>query len=200
MIAESDITLIVPTIPPRTTLLHRAMESARAQSLRPGKALVQMDRDHEGSAVTRNRALEAVETEWVAFLDDDDVLLAHHFATLADHADQTGADMVYSIPIVPEAPNYVRECGYWWAPFDPDLLRRQSYIQSTVLVRTEVLRAGGGFWKPEGSDYDDWGMALGVLDAGGVISHVMEETFIWHHWGPGAPGQPGNTSGLGDRW
>src|SRR3546814_2126901 len=70
-----EITVVIPTIPQRKVMLSRAMRSVMAQTLPARAVIVQADNDKEGSAVTRNRALEAVRTPWVAFLDDDDQFL-----------------------------------------------------------------------------------------------------------------------------
>lgn len=201
-ILDGDVTVIIPTIRPRIEngMLDKALASVNAQTWKPFEVIVEEDTDHIGSAATRNIALQRVRTGWVAFLDDDDEMLPEHLDSLYLHAMDTDADLVYSVPIVPQSPTYVRQQGFWWQPFDEERERIQSYIQSTVLVRTDILRKGGGFWCPEGSIYDDWGMVLGVLDAGGKVSHLEKETFIWNHWGFGGPGRPGNTSGQGSRW
>jgi hypothetical protein len=79
------------------------------------------------------------------------------------------------------------------APFDPDELRRRSYIQTTSLIRTDLVRSTGGFQCPAGSNYDDWGCFLALLEAGAQFYHVAEQTFVWNHHGR-------NTSGLSNRW
>jgi hypothetical protein len=67
------------------------------------------------------------------------------------------------------------------APFDPDELRRRSYIQTTSLVRTKLIQVSGGFQLPQDtvSDYDDWSCWLALLDAGAAFHHLPEQTFIW---------------------
>src|SRR3546814_2047662 len=71
-----------------------------AQTLPARAVIVQADNDKEGSAVTRNRALEAVRTPWVAFLDDDDQFLPHHLQRLSQALTETQADVVYPLPRV----------------------------------------------------------------------------------------------------
>lgn len=190
----NGITVCLATIPPRADLLARALASVTAQTLQPDAVIVEYDHDREGAAATKNRAWRKASTEWVAMLDDDDDFLPHHLQALHDFARGQDADLVYSIPRVPERTDQTSGGATRdRLPFDPDLLERQSYIQSTVLVRRALLEAGGGFWCPPGSHYDDWGMALGVLRAGGRIVHCPEVTFNWHHHGH-------NTSGLSNRW
>lgn len=205
------ITVAIPTIPPRASMLAKAVRSVMTQSLAPAALSIAVDTEHEGSAITRNRALAGVQTEWVAFLDDDDLMLPNHLHTLASaaHAVPTSAtiaDIVYALPrVLDENNNLVpRQWDWGGGPvFDPELLRRKAHIQTTCLVRTELAREVGGFAfvrDQTGALNDDHGFFLALLDIGAKFHHVHEETFIWRHHGYGRPGMPGNTSGQGSRW
>lgn len=195
----NDITVCIPTIPPRWTKLQQAFYSATAQTLEPAAVIVEWDHHRTGAAATKNRALARVTTEYVAFLDDDDEFLSHHLATLRACAEETGADVVYSIPQVPGT-NFVGTEPQYGKPFDAEVLRQRSFIQTTSLVRTELFKKAGGFQTPPGSDYDDWGAWLALLALGAKFVHVPEVTFVWNHYGVGRPGIAGNTSGRPDRW
>lgn len=210
-----DITVCIATIPPRSKELRRALASVAVQTLQPATIVVEYDHEHTGAVATKNRALAAVRTPWVAFLDDDDQFLPHHLETLrwhaVDHLPRTDPstgwtpDVLYSIPEVPQSPTKRDPDGRYGVPFDPEELRRRSYIQTTSLIRTDLLREVGGFQLPRlsthpGCVYDDWGAWLAMLDAGARFLHVPEVTFIWNHWGRGEPGRPGNTSGQPTRW
>lgn len=186
---RAGITILVPHIPVRRSELSRALASAFAQTLPPAAVHVQVDSEHAGSAATRNRALVDVHTEWVAFLDDDDQLLPHHLDELVRCAEAFSADVVY--PGCHVAGGYDPHDRFG-QPFDPELLREKSYIPVTSLVRTELAQAAG-FAPPPGSDYDDWGFYLALLDDGAKFVHHPVKTWIWNHWN-------GNTSGRGDRW
>jgi glycosyltransferase involved in cell wall biosynthesis len=216
----NDITVCIATIPPRAKLLRRALASVAEQTLHPAAIVVEYDHEHTGAAATKNRALAAVRTPWVAFLDDDDQFLPHHLETLRYHAAHPAdlhpafvvgrdvlPDVVYSIPDVPQLPGRRDPNGRYGVPFDADELRRRSYIQTTSLIRTDLLKEAGGFQlpdrtMPDGSPcpYDDWGAWLALLERGARFLHVPEVTFIWNHWGFGMPGHPGNTSGDPVRW
>jgi glycosyltransferase involved in cell wall biosynthesis len=196
---SSGITTVIATIPPRTKLLRRAVWSVLQQTLQPDAIIIEADPDHTGAAATKNRGLAKVTTEWVAFLDDDDQFLPEHLATLHEVAVRENADVVYSIPTVPGS-NFVATEPMYGQPFDPDVLRQRSYIQTTSLVRASLMQSTGGFQCPPGSDYDDHGAWLALLDAGARFVHHPASTFIWSHWGYGQPGTPGNTSGRADRW
>ena len=92
------ITVAIPAIPPRVgNRLNQAVESVLAQTLQPtGGIAIVLDMCREGAATTRQRALNSVRTEWVAYLDDDDTWYPHHLQTLWNLAQERGADYVWS--------------------------------------------------------------------------------------------------------
>jgi glycosyltransferase involved in cell wall biosynthesis len=194
---RSGITAVIPSIPPRVgKQLHRALDSVLMQT-RPVDAIsVSVDHGRRGSALNRTRALSGVGTEWVALLDDDDEWMPEHVGLLMQHAIETGADVVYpwfDIPEVPWGDPWPEREGQ---PFDEELLRKGNYIPITVLARTELLWAAGGFTSkdPENPDSmcDDWGTWERLLASGAKFSHLNRRTWLWHWWG--GPGE-GNTSG-----
>jgi hypothetical protein len=159
--------------------------------------MVETDDNHEGSAVMRNRAIARVETSWVAFLDDDDELLPHHFETLMDYAKRwPDVDVFYPGCRVfdgkgREVPRMM-EWGRYLQKFDADLLRERSYIPVTSMVRTSLAKQAK-FEAPEGSVYDDWGFYLQLLNLGAKFMHVPVITWHWHHHGS-------NSQGLATKW
>ncbi len=191
------VTVVMPHIPTREHEYVRAMRSVARQQLQPDAIIVCVDSMHHGAMATRNRGLFMVETEWTAFLDDDDELLPNHLEVLMSAARSTPGEIFY--------PGYDVIGGHdpwqrFGQPFDPTILRDHSYIPVTSLVRTEAARAAGGFVPPPTGHYEDWGFYLALLDSGAIFTHVPVKTWNWYHWGEGRPGIPGNTSGLGDRW
>jgi glycosyltransferase involved in cell wall biosynthesis len=194
---SSDITVVIATIPIRAKMLRKALASVVLQTFQPAAIVVEYDHEHTGAAATKNRGLAKVTTEWSAFLDDDDQFMPEHLEKLREAQLDSGADVVYSMPYIPQlaAQGGVDPSGMRGTPFDPDELRRRSYIQTTSLVRTKVAQSVGGFQLPRHtvSDYDDWGFWIACLDAGASFHHLPEQTFIWEHHGQ-------NTSGRSDRW
>lgn len=188
------VTAVVPAIPPRVhTHLHRALDSVLQQE-RPVDAIsVSIDHHRLGSAKNRSRALSGVGTEWVALLDDDDEWCPDHVRLLMEHAEETGADLVYPWFTVPEGwdPWPDRE----GQPFNEELLRTMNYIPITVLARTDLLWDAGGFTNkgPSDNPCDDWGTWEKLLASGAKFSHLNRRTWIWH-W------HSGNTSGRPGRW
>lgn len=187
-----NITVAIPTIPPRVTsgLFQAAVDSVRAQTLQPtGGISVSLDVDKAGAANTRQRALDAVRTEWVAFLDDDDFFYPNHLQVLSDLANETGADYVYS----------------WFDGNNPFPMHRgrqfnhaePHHTTMTVMVKTALAREAG-FIQPDGPMHQDWSgedwqFTLKCSAAGGKFAGSGEIT--WHYRVHGS-----NTSGLSSRW
>lgn len=196
---QRDVTVIIPHIPVRPNALTRAVKSAATQTVKPTDIIIATDTERQGSAATRNRALDRATTTWVAFLDDDDLWLPNHLEAMLDHADETGADVVYPgcDVINPQLGGLIplqEEWGRFGQKFDPDLLRVKPYIPVTSLVRTGLARRAM-FGPPAGIDtnYDDWGFYVRLMDVGALFSHLPLVTWIWNHGDK-------NTSGRSDRW
>jgi glycosyltransferase involved in cell wall biosynthesis len=202
------VTAVIPSIPPRSVrspgpdgqppALDRAVRSLLSQTRPVDAVALSFDHRHEGAAVTRNRGLAMVRTEWTVFLDDDDVLLPDHVGALMEHAEATGADVVY--PWFDVVNGFDPFPQYEGRPFSADALRDvQNFIPVTVLVRTGLARGVGGFEPrnesaaPGASPCEEWGLWLKLLAIGARFEHLNRRTWEWH-W------HPGNTSGRGDRW
>lgn len=189
-----SVTVLIPSIPPRKQMLNRAFVSVLNQLRPPDDIHVAIDHRRVGAAVNRNVALTNVDTDWVAFLDDDDEFLPQHLLVLLQNSDN--ADVIYTgcTVIGPHGEDLGarEEWGRFGQPFDGLLLRKRSYLPVTSLVRTELAKRSA-FQAPAGSDYDDWGFYLGLLDLGAHFKHVPQKTWIWHHHGTNSSGRP-------DRW
>lgn len=192
-----DITVVIPTIPPRAKLFARAACSVAQQTL-AAPIQVAVDEHKEGAARTRQRALEHVRTPWVAFLDDDDEFLPHHLDSLARAALKHDADYIFSWYTVVGGNDPRPEV--FGKPFDP-----AHPVQTTIttLVRTDLARATGFLPDPGASEDlaspdrhyagEDWRFTLRCINAGARIHHHPEKTWLWHHHGH-------NTSGLPKNW
>lgn len=185
------ITVCTPSIPPRARKLVEAVASVLAQE-RPADAIsVAVDVDADGPAVTRNRALAASDTEWTAFLDDDDLMNPEHLRLLLDAAEDSGADLVYPwFTVSGGSDPFPAFFGRPWRNDDPHI------FPVTYLVRTELAKDVGGFPEPEWLDPaagigEDWAFILALIAVDAKILHLPERTWTWRHWG-------GNTSGV--RW
>lgn len=189
---EVDVTVAVAAIPPRVdNLLRDAVESVRQQTVFPvGGVSVALDVGKYGAAVTRQRALDAVRTSWVAFLDDDDYFYPTHIETLWNLAHDLNADFVYSWF---DGNNpFPMHRGRQWNAAEPH------HTTMTVMVRTELAKEAG-FLLPNGPLHQDW---MGedwqfVLRCSELSCGNFQGTsnVTWHY-----RCHTNNTSGLPTRW
>lgn len=190
---NDDICIVIPTIPPRHALLLRALASVQAQRRAVAAISVAQDIRREGAWTTRNRALEAVTTEWTGFLDDDDELLSHHTEFLLDKATEHGLDMVWGwFRVIGGVDPFPMHQGRQYDITTPHIVPI-SYIVRTELLH-EAVAAMGGF-KPDGiGAWDNQDQPL--FDAMARLGKHMafpDITWHWHH-------HTSNTSGLPQRW
>jgi len=186
----SDITVVIPSIPPRAGLLHsRALPSVLAQSLPPDEVIIAIDHDRKGAGPTRTRALRRVATEWVAFLDDDDELLSQHLETLKHWAVKKDADVVWSWFSAPDGGDVLGARGRQWDPANPHTFPITALVRTSFAQRCE-------FPAPVTDNFsgDDFPFWTCVSAAGARFFHVSDITWRW--WNK----HGGNTSGAPGRW
>lgn len=178
----------IPTIPPRQDLLRLAIGSVLDQEHPVDQISVAVDINHDGAWITRQRALDAVTTDWVFFLDDDDEYYPRHTKALLDYAQATGADYVFSYWDTTRSGDVL---GHFGKEFN---LAQPHHTTMNVLVRTELAQAVG-FTPPAAGDIcsgEDWRFILGCVDKGAKIVHLPEQTWYWRHHGRNTSGQPHN--------
>lgn len=187
---SDDVTVAIPTIPPRVELLGQALRSVVDQTHAAAAISIAVDIHKQGAWVTRQRALDAVATPWVQFLDDDDMLYPQHLDRLLACAVDTGADYVFSYWDLTRSGDVLGHFGREFNPADP------THTTMCVLVRTELAKTVG-FTPPDPADEnsgEDWRFTLDCVAQGAKIVHLPEQTWYWRHH------QPGNTSGQPHNW
>jgi len=206
MARRRTVSVITPAHPARVTngLLAQATGSVYAQTLLPDAHIVAIDVDREGAAATRQRALMSASTDFVAFLDSDDIFFAKHLEWLMKHQQETGADFCYSwFKILQQFANgstrlleddTVFPVTHYLNPFNPD-----DPIETTIttLVRTELAKEVGFKELDRGHDQnsgEDRYFTIECLKAGAKISHLVRKSWAWRHWQL-PNGSPGNSSG-----
>jgi glycosyltransferase involved in cell wall biosynthesis len=176
-------------------MFNSAMESVAAQTHPAAAVSVAVDVDRQGAAPTRQRALEAVQTPWVAFLDSDDLFLPRHLELLSKHAQDTAADFVYSwFQVLTKDGRVIDDpifpITHYLNPFDPD-----DPIETTIttLVRTELAQQVGFVALDRGHDVnsgEDRRFTLECMKAGASISHLVRRTWLYRHHGQNTSGLP----------
>lgn len=196
-----DVTAVIPTIPPRMMVSFPLALRSVMQQTHPVSAIsVAIDTTKQGAWHTRGRALIGATTEWVAFIDDDDVWYPQHLERLLACAEETGADYTFSWfdlgPGCAGADSGYDPLGHFGKPFDPE---NPHHTTMNVLVRTELAQQVG-FTPPPESDgpnprvaNEDWRFMIGCVQAGAKIVHLPERTWRYNCY-------PGSTSGLPARW
>lgn len=162
------IAVITPSLPHRSNLLAQCKASVQAQTL-PAFHLTGFDSDRIGPARVRNILVSSLppEYDWIAFLDDDDLLFPDHLEKLA--AVTEDADVIYSRCRQPHATKH--------GPFDRNVLRVANFISVTSLVRRSMFEKVGGF--PDAPKLEDWLLWNKIADAGGRFVFVNAETWIY---------------------
>jgi len=160
------IAVVTPSKPNRAQLLEECKASVQAQTKIVHIHSIKIDSDCKGPSTIRNEIVRELplDIDWLAFLDDDDVMLPDHLRILSEASEQ--ADVVYSLCQI--------ECNT--RPFDPQALKEANYIPVTALVRRSIFEQVGGF-----SDVplEDWVLWKKILDAGGRFVYVPRVTWTY---------------------
>ena len=172
-------------------MLARAVSSVAMQTVKPAAISIAIDNDREGAGPTRTRALMAAQTEWTAFLDDDDELLGCFIEVLLQLLQEHDADVAWGwFQVVGGEDPFRQFRGRQWKPDEPHM------FPITAMVRTEMAQAIG-FSPPihfsgviSGEDFPFW---LAMRDAGAKFIHTPDILWCWHH-------DSNNTSGMPNRW
>lgn len=164
----------LPT-PARQPLLLEAIASVWGQTRPPDDMVIGADYSRIGEVANMNRLLAQTDTEWVAFLHDDDVWMAEHLAVCEKHMDD--ADVVVS---------RFELVGRPWSTIEPwhdnfeDL--RSPYVQwigspSMVCVRRELF----GVWHHPVPPYRwvDHSNYNRLLDDGARFVDTKEQTVLY---------------------
>lgn len=172
------ISAITASIPARLASLAEALESARAQTLRPDEHLVAVDYARRGTARVVTQLALAARNEWVATLEDDDVWYPHHLGTLSRAVrEEPGGDIYYP---------WCKVVGRDWSPnshFDADRLKRENYIPSVALIRRELIADLGGWRHGVAHGWEDHDFWLRALAAGARFVCVPEVTWEYRFHG-----------------
>lgn len=169
--AINKIAIITPTIPRRHELLAECKDSVLSQTW-GGEVFhaVGIDTFHDGPSVVRNNIIRDLDPsfEWLAFVDDDDVVFPEHLAILIEAS--ADADVIYSDCI---------EEGFikTWKTraFNYNEVKADNYIPVTVLMRRSLFEKVGGYKiSPPGEDQELW---LRCAEAGARFVYVPKVTW-----------------------
>jgi len=194
------VTVLTPSIPGREAQLVEAIASVNAQTVQADAHLIRVQTPPGPLgpvhiAAQRNALLDAVTTDWVATLDDDDLWLPHHLATVAPYL--RTADLVYTWP-TPEWAIHRLDCTGWDHRILEARLRNGNFIPSSALIRTGLLRRVGG-WQTTGYDgrfetgafWEDHDLWIRLARMAATFVCVPEETWVYRMDGEWTHAQAG---------
>lgn len=179
--------------------MKRALDSVLEQTVPADEVHVIADSQHDGPAVTRNRALFASKCEFTLFLDDDDELEPNAIERLLACARNTDADVVYPWFTIRGQLGRSPANGQmlyakdpfpemFGKEFDAAELETRNFIPITTLVRTDMAKNVGGIPEPGDTDWphktnEDWGFWRRMVRADAKIVHLPERLWRWniHH-------------------
>jgi glycosyltransferase involved in cell wall biosynthesis len=172
----ADVTVITASLPTRGRMLAECVASVAAQTVAPAAHLIGVDYARRGTSAIRNDLWRMAKTEWIAVLDDDDILLPHHLEYLVGAAGNT-ATIAYSFCAVDGRPGWNPS-----RPFDAAALREgPNYIPATILIRRPMLYALDGWRDSEDClhGWEDYDLLLRALDAHAEFACVPTVTWVY---------------------
>jgi glycosyltransferase involved in cell wall biosynthesis len=163
-----DITVVTPTIDGREDALLECISSVENQTIPPAEHIIKIDSLRSGPSNIRNEIAREAKTEWLLFLDDDDVLYQDYLEHVSQFMTEQN-DVIYTWCHKNfDYPTNVE--------FDPEELKSRNFIPVTAVVRKSRFLSVGGF--PSGP-YEDWKLWLRLLEDGASFYCTKEEKWSY---------------------
>lgn len=155
---------------------------------RLGGRLIRRENGYLGAA--RNTALNATDAPYICFLDDDDYALPELVQTLVRAALATGAELVNCLNVfMPEthraqviAEGGGRHAKVCYVPIGGphSVAATENCLgAATALIRTDALRAVGGYTELYGVGHEDYELFLRMLQAGMRLEIVPRPLYLY---------------------
>ena len=131
-----------------------------------------------GIAAASATALDMAGGEYVALLDHDDLLAPHalHSMVAALQGDAV-PEVVYSDEDL-KLVDGRRVPGFFKPDFSPDLLLSVNYMCHLAMLRTDLVRAVGGF-RPGFDGSQDHDLLLRATERATTVAHVADVLYTW---------------------
>jgi hypothetical protein len=163
-------TVATISIPERREGLLAAMQSVANQTYGPVPHLIRVEQpDQFGTQhVTRQRIalMGAVQTPWLAVLDDDDQFHPSYLERMAAAIDAS--------PDAAVAYSYCYGHEHAEGPFDGERLQRENYIDGEACINVGWLNLAGGYQLQEQGLVEDWDLWKRIHALGGQFVCVPE--------------------------
>jgi glycosyltransferase involved in cell wall biosynthesis len=136
---------------------------------------------NEGISGNSNRAFELATGEFVGLLDHDDTLAPFAlFEVVKALNEDPSVDFLYSDrdEIEYQGGELRRVNPYFKPQWSPEILLVANYLTHFCVMRTEHVRAAGG-WRRETDGAQDWDLFWRVIERGNRVRHIP---VILYHW------------------
>lgn len=122
----------------------------------------------KGRSYAANLGIKNAKTDFVSFLDDDDLIYEHHFNVLSKGMSETKGELVYS-DALSSIYEYNEEKGIYELKdkvisysmdFDPDILLYDNYIPLNTILFNRELFYSFGFFNENLEKFEDWELLI----------------------------------------
>jgi len=132
-----------------------------------------------GISKNSNDALEAVNGEFIALLDHDDMLSAWAFYEVVRLLQtEPDLDFIYSDKDSIDAEGKIRLNALYKPEWSPEMLHSVNYLTHLNIIRTVLVRDVGG-WRPQTDGAQDWDLFYRVTEKTNKIRRIPS---ILYHW------------------
>lgn len=208
--SDLRLSLLMPLFRPRPMELRQAIDSLRAQAhlnwelclcddgsqqpelerflkeLIVAEPRIRVARHEQNRGIARatNTAWELASGDWLAFMDQDDVLASTALARVAERLAAGDVDLLYTDEDRLDA-HGCRTEPFFKPDWSPDLLRSMMYLAHLCVYRRQFLEQVGRC-DPRFDGGQDWDLALRATERTQRIVHVPEVLYHWRQGGNSA--------------
>lgn len=208
--SDQRLSILMPLFRPKPAELRQAIDSLRAQShsnwelclCDDGSQQPELDRflkelvvaepriritrhdQNRGIAQATNSAWDLASGDWLAFMDQDDVLAPHALARVAERLTAGDVDLLYTDEDRLDA-HGCRTEPFFKPDWSPDLLRSMMYLAHLCVYRRGFLEQVGRC-DPRFDGGQDWDLALRATEQTQRIVHLPEVLYHWRQGGHSA--------------
>ena len=150
-----------------------------------GNRIVVAEEASSGACNARNKGLSLVKTEWVQFLDADDVIAPEKFKCQVAFAEQQGVDVVVSPFDLVDRGGNRRHSLLPQLPAEMGLMRGCLGTTGANLFRTSMVRAVNG-WNPDWSSAQEYELMFRLLISDAKFGIFQESLFEYSTGVPGS--------------
>lgn len=128
-----------------------------------------------GIVATKNRGIKEATTQWIVFLDADDILDKDYLKKCFMLQRKSNADVVYTDMQMFGAVNLTQTV----LPYNKFRLRSVNFIHNSALYRTSLLRKVDGYSKEFSIGYEDWELNLKLSKITSRFSYLREPLLLY---------------------